>query len=248
MLNLVVADDNFHYAKALINYLTIKYQNLKLINLCTNGTEVIEVLTHNVVDILILDLKMPTLNGLEVLHTITKSNLETTPDIVIISGEPELLGKTYTNLLVRDCISKISNFQDVYRRLDIIIEQKILEKEQYIIKSLIIQELKKLCFNPKHNGTTYITEAILIIYKSSDKNLIENLEKRVYKIIAQRYSKSVHNIKSNICKATNSMYAECEQNYLKNYFHFLNDIKPTPKIIIKTVLTNINSQSIVLQK
>ncbi len=77
---------------------------------------------------------------------------------------------------------------------------------------------------------------------NSDNNseiLINNLEKDIYPVIAHRFGKSVGNIKGNIVKATNNMYNECEMEYLLNYFNYGYDKKPTPKMVITTIINKL---------
>lgn len=93
MLNLLVANNNIHYAKSLINYILLQHQSIKLVNICTNGMEVLEILSKVTVDVLILDLKMPYLNESQVLNKILEKNLPIVPYILIISDVPELLKK-----------------------------------------------------------------------------------------------------------------------------------------------------------
>ena len=243
MLNLLIADDNIHYAKSLINYILLQHQSIKLVNICTNGMEVLEILSKATVDILILDLKMPYLNGLEILNRILEMNLPVIPYILVISGVPELLNKTNNNLIVSYSISKISSMETISDNIGKMIHEIELKRDLPKVKEKIFNELKNLKFNFKHIGSTYIMEAILIIYNSWNNNLVDNLEQHVYKIIAHKHAKSIKNIKSNICKATDTMYLECEQSYINNYFNFSYNYKPTPKMIINTILTKIISST-----
>ena len=80
--------------------------------------------------------------------------------------------------------------------------------------------LSTLGYSFKRNGTMYIAEAILFIYKSNNLDLLDNLEKNVYKYIAHKNKKSINNIKTNIIKATNLIPK--------------NDL--TPKIIINDIV------------
>lgn len=99
----------------------------------------------------------------------------------------------------------------------------------------IINQLLKIGFNIKHNGTKYITASI-IIYKFFFKT---DKIKDIYSIVAQKYNTTSNNVKSNILKSINYMYCETKFEKLKTYFSLEEDIKPTPKQIILTVLKNI---------
>ncbi len=236
MLNFVIADDNIYYTKSLINYLAIKNTNLKLIKICTNGKEVIDILKCEKVDLLILDLKMPMFDGMYVLNTIEKMELDKYPYIFVVSAEAQLLKGIINNPIVSCFINKVSGLEKISYQITQELIPKIDIEE---IKIKIIKELEKLNYNFKHIGSTYIMEAILTMYDLKKQNFYFNLERDVYNIIAHKYSKSIKNIKVNVCNATNIMYAECKQDIIKNYFCFSNDCKPTPKMIMNTILSKL---------
>lgn len=58
-------------------------------------------------------------------------------------------------------------------------------------------------------------------------------------MVAAKYNTTTTNVKSDIIKSINSMYAECELSKLQSYFHFSTDFRPTTKMIIYTVISNI---------
>ena len=102
-------------------------------------------------------------------------------------------------------------------------------------KLAILKELMYLGFNVKHNGTKYITESILILKFYYKTNNIKD----IYSIVARKHNTTSNNIKSNILKSINYMYCETDFSKLEVYFSLAEDIKPTPKQIILTVLKNI---------
>ena len=114
-----------------------------------------------------------------------------------------------------------------------------LNTKEDLVKK-ISSELLYIGYNPSHIETQYIKECILEIYGKRNSEYTQNLENYVYKRIAFLHDKSFQNIKSNIIKATNFMYAESDISMLKSYFHFNDDKrKPTPKIVISTILNKL---------
>ena len=93
------------------------------------------------------------------------------------------------------------------------------------IKEEKMFDLQEMGYNFKYRGTLYILDAIEYIYKSNNMDLLENLEKNVYNIIANKYNKSINNIKTNIIKSTNSIQNN-NNDYKEN----------TPKAIITKIL------------
>lgn len=66
-----------------------------------------------------------------------------------------------------------------------------------------------------------------------------NIQRQLYPLVAKKYKTSILNVKNNNIKATNLMYLNCDITKLKNYFNFAYDYKPTPKIVIKTIVNKL---------
>ncbi len=107
------------------------------------------------------------------------------------------------------------------------------------VQKMIINELLDIGYNIKYRGTQLLAEAICIAYESKNLSIVENLEKNIYIILAEKYHKSVDSIKMDIVNATNLMYSVCEEEKMKTYFHIVDDYKPTPKYVIDIILTKI---------
>src|SRR5574344_29006 len=88
MLNVLIAEDNVPISIHLSNI--INTQNVRCIGILNEGTKVYEKLKKLKPDILILDLKMPGKNGLEILKEIQMDNQIKTK-VYIYSGEAEYI-------------------------------------------------------------------------------------------------------------------------------------------------------------
>ncbi len=107
-------------------------------------------------------------------------------------------------------------------------------------KEQIIRELEYIGYKFKYKGTHYLAETIMQIYKNKTKNrMVENLQSDIYPIIAQKYNKTIYNIKSSISKATECMYYECDIKKLEKYFRLYDDMKPTVKQVVFAVINKI---------
>jgi len=67
--NVLIADDEFLARKLLQEYVQ-KIESLNLVDSCSDGIKAMEALKNNKIDILLLDIQMPDLTGLELLKTI----------------------------------------------------------------------------------------------------------------------------------------------------------------------------------
>ena len=98
----------------------------------------------------------------------------------------------------------------------------------------IMEELKKIGYNFKYKGTQYLLETILEVQKG-DVIALTSLQDNFYPIVAKKYNKTVHNIKNCIIAANNAMYYECNIENLKEYFHLVDDEKPSIKTVVYTI-------------
>lgn len=242
MLNVLIADDNIYYVKNLVNFVISRNSNIKITGIASTGLEVLKAIQENPnrIDLILLDLKMPELNGIKTLDKLYDMNLTYYPNIIVISGESSLIKKIINHPLVTDFVNKSDDMINVYNKLRNYEKQLNFSNSKEELSKKISSELLYIGYNPSHIGTQYIKECILEIYENGVSEYSQNLENYVYKKIAFLHGKSFQNIKSNIIKATNFMYAESDMDIIKNYFHFNdNKRKPTPKIVISTILNKL---------
>ncbi len=242
MLNVLIADDNIYYVKNLVNFVIGKNSNIKITNIASDGLEVLNVIQENSdkIDLILLDLKMPKIDGIEILDKLYNMNLAHSPTVFVISGESYLLSQVIHHPLVSDFINKFENMDNIYNKLQNYERNLNFLKQKENLSKKIYSELVHIGYNPSHIGTQYIKECILEIYSNSNNTYTQNLENFIYKKIAFSHNKSLKNVKTNIVKATDYMYTEADMSKIKDYFCF-NDInkKPTPKVVISTILNKL---------
>ena len=103
----------------------------------------------------------------------------------------------------------------------------------------ILKELIDLGYSIKHIGTTYLAMAIYEIYNSDNEDVYVNIEKNIYSRISKITNTKINTIKTDIIKATNSMYLYGNIEQIKEYFHLDDSLKPTPKIVMITILNKL---------
>ena len=235
MINLLVADDNIHFATSITNTLLKQNKDLHLIRISTDGKDVLNSLKTEKIDVLLLDLNMPLLDGFEVLNFIKISNLPVS--VIAISGDALMISKTLnTSYVYHFLIKGGHNFTN---RLNQTFYELITYIKHKNIKKQLLTELCNLGFNITHSGTSYLLDAILLIYTSNNEDLSTNLEKNVYPSIARMYNKSIFNIKSSITKSVNFMYDYTTTYKNKHSLLFGNTLKPTPKFIIHSIISKL---------
>ncbi len=158
--------------------------------------------------------------------------------IILIYDDGKLRNHIINNNKVKGFVSKLGGLEKVNKKINEVIK-KTNANDSELIKKKILNELLSLGYNIKYKGTKYLTEAIYLAYQKHINGEMTELKQYFYEKIAEKYSKNPENIKINIVNATASMYTACEREKLKKYFSFVYDYKPTPKIVIDTVLSKI---------
>lgn len=139
--------------------------------------------------------------------------------------------------LIYKCISSEEDISVIFLKISEIVKNKIAQFNNSILLSKINKELEYIGYNLSYYGARYLAESIALIYNNYDSS--ENLNKNIYPVIAKKYNKTVNTVKGDIRSATNSMFYECDETRLKNYFNFYTVSKPKPKLVIYTVLNKL---------
>ena len=108
--NLVIVDDEFLARKLLQDYVS-KINSLQLVASCANAVEAIEALKNNKVDILLLDIQMPDITGLELVQS-----LEHKPAVIFTTAYSEFAVDAF-NLGVTDYLLKPFDFPRFFQAI-----------------------------------------------------------------------------------------------------------------------------------
>lgn len=165
MIRTLIADDNLQYSKSIINSVVGKISEIKVDCITTDGIETIEAISKNSFDLVLLDLQMPKMTGIEVLSEIKKLDIIKVPKIIILSGDLPLLEYANINNMVCDIILKPESVDNICKRISRIVNEIRYEKDHHVVKRKVIGDLQKIGYNLKHKGTTYIIETIMYIYR-----------------------------------------------------------------------------------
>lgn len=239
MLNILIIEDNVIQCKQLINNISNLISNIKVSNISFTGKEALRILSTSNIDIILLDMILPDMSGLQILEFIEENNLNKyLNSTIIISSNIHLYSHLINNPYICTSISKPINWNILKDILSHLIEEKNEAYNNNNLKCKINKELNYLNYNLAHVGTHYLCDCIYEIYIYHNKNTF-NLSKNIYPIIAKKNNTNVTNIKCNIFQASVNSYYECDENRMQNYFGKKFYSKPKTKDIIYTVLEHI---------
>lgn len=236
MQNLLIVEDNLIQSHFLANSICKNIPNIRLYNIVSTGIEAIEIIKREKVDIIILDLKLPDMNGIDIIKYIEQNNIvKYISSIIIITGEISLLSKIIGNKYVYSYCSKTNTTDSAINLIRDLADEKQKEYSKDSIKTRIKEELEKIRFDFSYLGTKYLFECINECYYKNDIYDI-NLNRDIYPIISKKYHKTINSIKVSIFQANYIMYYENDINALCDYFGYTIIDKPKTKEIISTIL------------
>ncbi|MDR1616309.1 MAG: sporulation transcription factor Spo0A [Syntrophomonadaceae bacterium] len=200
-IKILIADDNREFCGILGNFFTNE-SDFELVDISFNGLEAIEALDKNPVDILVLDLIMPYMDGIGVLEKINESPLEKKPKILILTafGQENVtqkavqLGANYYVLKpfnlqmladrVRQIVrgTKINNIEARIPFNGISLSALNSPKNLEVEVTKVIHEVGV----PAHvKGYQYLRDAIILVVE--EVNYLGAVTKELYPTIAQKY-------------------------------------------------------------
>lgn len=236
MSTILIADDELTTVKNIFNGLMEKENDIKIIGISSNGKEVLEIMQKNIPDILILDLMMPEMDGLELLDILIeqKDKYLTKTKVIVISS---YIDKLYKTDKYREYIYGI--LPKPYNALKLLklIEKINIENDNKNIKRYVEESLKEFNFNKNSSSYKYLKDAIYQVIYEGKVNF--DLENDIYKKVAKKNNKKNGLvIKWGIEKLMNNMYMDTKYNIVNEYFNFIEYKKPTTKLFIRYVVNN----------
>lgn len=211
MLNVLLITDSFNLTKKLLDEINVQNLDIRIGGIKETFEETLVALEKFDIDVILLDKRF--------LKSFDKTFLQNHNDIIIT-----LSGINSNNLI---SIKNLKLLRAMCKTKDLI------NKRHKIVK-----ELEFIGYKFKYKGTHYLVDTILLMFLNQD-SMVDNLQGNIYPLIAEKYNKTILNIKSSINKATECMYCECDSKKLEEYFNFSYDAKPTVKQVVFAVANKI---------
>lgn len=142
MIKIIVADDEEPILKSIIRNIDWTALQLELLGTASNGKQVLEIMETRLPDILITDIAMPLMTGLELAKYIHENSLPV--KVIFLSGHQEFdyarqgIRYNVNNYLLKPCEKNSLN-----QLLSQLIQECIKEQKEIMEKTIFEQELKK---------------------------------------------------------------------------------------------------------
>ncbi|MBO8159181.1 sporulation transcription factor Spo0A [Thermosyntropha sp.] len=198
-IKVLVADDNREFCGILREYFNNE-PDFHLVDVCSNGMEVLEVLKKEDVEVLILDLIMPYIDGIGVLERMSTVKPQVSPKIIVLTafGQESVtqkavqLGADYyilkpfdLNVLgdrVREVARDIKPGHEARSTLGSFTQPASNPKNLEVEVTRVIHEIGV----PAHvKGYQYLRDAIMLVVE--EVNYLGAVTKELYPAIAEKY-------------------------------------------------------------
>ena len=240
MVNILIADNDFNYIKRIIHTINSNIDNVRIFEICTSNYETLKILnSSDDIGIVLLEMQNSFSNSKKIIEQLSKTNKYIKSIIVLTNNYNSI--KSISNLKsekIYNVIYKSYDFKLLIETIKQLIIDKSLNYDKNVIRNQISKELTSIGYVLSHNGTRYLIDAIEISYYHNN-SLTENLNKNIYPLISKRHKQTIDNIKISIHRATETMYYNCHETILMNYFSFTTPKKPNIKTVIDTVTTKL---------
>lgn len=204
MVKVMIAEDNVDLCKKYFEYLA-NDEEIKVISCVDNGEETLKKYLELNPDVLLLDLNLPKMNGIEIINKLTSDYEERNKcNIVVFSGSFEYMHQLYNTAKVYRVIPKPTNFDYVLKTIkEVTIKEKEINQKE--LKNILVQ----LGLNVYKSNVKNLITAINIAYK---KPFLLNSMNNLYLEISKQTGISPTTIKWSIRNAigrlTKTMNAE----------------------------------------
>lgn len=223
MLNVVIAEDNVSVSVHLSNAINTK--NVRCIAILNEGTKVYQKIKETKADVLILDLKMPGKNGLQILRQI-EDDEELKTKVIIYSGDMEYMKLAREYDFILKFISKLTPYEEVSRQLQTIED----EKTNKGLENKVTDILFKLGFAYSLKGTRLIKECILYSVQENNENI-----NFLYDKVAKNRGCNPLTLKSDINTAVNYMWKYTDREKTRKILRIGEKDKPSTRTVITMV-------------
>lgn len=228
---IVVADDDLNCTRYILDSFKNAEEKINVLGTALDGDKTIHMIKKYNPDFLLLDLKLPKKNGLEVLNEIEKLSCKT--KVIIISGDISMINRLnlVRNRTISDIIVKPFEFKTLYSKIQNV--EKITPDK---IEECIDEILHEFDFNFPSKFYEYL---LICIKKAIYRPLIL---KDIYKEVAKENFINANRMKWGIQKLILSMVRYTPEDVLKKYFSYTEN--PSPKVFIYEIVKKVKEKII----
>jgi two-component system response regulator (stage 0 sporulation protein A) len=224
-----IADDNQEFCQLLQDYFSTQ-KEIQIAEIVHNGLDALKIISECRVDVILLDMIMPQMDGLAVLQWLKDHNQKKRPKIIIFSAfDQEKITRSAINLGVDYYILKPFDLEILKQRItelakdpveSVVINQRKVNKELQIEVIKIMESLK---IPAQYKGYAYLHDAIL--FSVQQPALVKEITKKLYPLIAEQYTTTINRVERAMRFAIETAWNKGDVNILHELFGYCVDDK-----------------------
>lgn len=213
MIKLLIADDDVSFCESLFGVLT-KEKDFKVIGIAHYWKDIERKYFEIQPDLLLLDLKMPEKNGLEIIKDLTRKEIKPKKNIIVMSGDTEYRANLTNVEKVRWVMAKPFEYENL---IDVIRKSAIRNITPERVNIIVDDLLSNLRF-PFCKGRRLLKMAIIIAY--SKPALLQNNEILMKNVTKSENCSNAKSVRSTIDKMIERTFDRAQD---KNIFNILDE-------------------------
>ena len=249
-IRVLIVDDCVDFTMLLSEYLR-KQKGIIIVGEATNGIEALKILSEEEVDIVLLDIEMPQMDGFSMLQEMRKTPNKHAPKVIIVSALPrDEFIKQAIDLGAFHYMIKPFDINALLTQIREIAKQTLSYKEPISQANLSaanilderIHRLLLIIGIPKQSlGLRYLQEAINMAI--ADHGVLNRLTKRMYPAIGRHFNTTASRVERAMRYAIESAWnrGEKELSRIFGYKATIKEDKPTNREFIAVIAENMIS-------
>lgn len=231
--NILIVDDDSQTVRDLQNYLETK-EKIGMAEWMPSVAQACDYISTKPVDLVVMDLILPTNDGYYFLELLNKMNLKKLPDVVITSAiSHDRAIKKAMDLGVKYYMLKPYDNEILYDRMMFLLEDDpIAEEEPFASDVSLDQKIMEiflaLGLPPHLKGYRYLREAVKMVI--ADPTIIYSITKRLYPEIAKTFGVTPTKVELAIRHTLEVTWQRNKMDNLESIFGcdvYLKNMKPT---------------------
>lgn len=226
-----IADDNRDFCQLLQDFFSTRSE-IEVVATAYNGFDIIKILPQVTMDVLLLDMIMPQMDGLGVLQWLREHPEVHRPKIIIFSafGQEEIarnavtLGVDYYVLKPFDLETLTKRISEVVKGMnDITVMRRKPTSYSRDLELEVSRIIQSLNIPPHFKGYSYLRDAIIMA--SQEPGLINEVTKKLYPLIAEQYHTTMNRVERAMRFAIETAWNKGDVQTLHNLFGYCVDDK-----------------------
>jgi len=260
-IKVLIADDNYGLTEPLSEFLSLQ-QDMEVVGCCQNGAEVLEVLKAQQIDVLLLDVIMPEMDGISVLEVLSKNDaLYHRPTNIVmftafnqesVMTKAADLGASYFMMKPFEMNKIVNVVRDVNENFTSMVRESTVGSlfsdinkmtNEFDLEAEITHVLHEVGVPAHIKGYLYLREAIDMIYHEIE--LLGSITKTLYPDVAKKYKTTSSRVERAIRHAIEVAWSRGNHDAITKIFGFtvnVNKSKPTNSEFIAMIADRLRLQ------